>query len=201
MKFSYALLTLALIFVSLASISPAAISNPLQSKTAPARPDAAQAKPAAAPVTPCDANAYVVEEDENGLNVRSGPGKEYSVIAVLTDKDDDEQLVHITGISGSWMRVSSAEALNGKSLFKGTGWVFAGKLGTSVRPDSKGGYQARLYQDADLKSPVVAKVPAEDGTVLVSCKGKWLQVKLQGETIKGWLSPEGQCPNPVTTCP
>lgn len=187
MKISYAFLTVALVFLLLASISPKAVSHPVQTK------------PAAAPVVPCDLDAYVVEEDENGLNVRSGPGKDYKVIAVLSGDDTDEQMVHITGVSGSWMRISTAAALDGKSLFKGTGWVFASKLGTSVRPDGKGGYQARLYQQPDLKSAVVGKIPAEDGTVLISCKGKWVQVK--STTIKGWLSPEGQCPNPVTTCP
>ena len=191
MKINYALITLAVGFLLFTSISPKAISNPPQTKPAPA-------KPAAAPVVACDVNAYVVEEDEKGLNVRSGPGKDYPVIAVLSDKED-EQLVHITGISGGWMKVSTAEALDGRSLFKGTGYIFASKLGTSVRPDSKGGYQARLYQEADLKSPVVGKLPGEDGVVLLSCKGKWVQVKSQN--LKGWLSPEGQCPNPVTTCP
>jgi SH3-like domain-containing protein len=196
MKISYALLILAFVFVLFASVSPKAVSHPIQAKSA-ATP---QAKPAAAaPVVPCDADAYVVEEDEKGLNVRSGPGKEHKVIAVLTGDDDDEQMVHITGVSGGWVRISTAEALDGKSLFKGTGWVFASKLGTSVRPDGKGGYQARLYQEPNLKSAVVGKIPAEDGTAIISCKGKWVQVK--SATLKGWLSPEGQCPNPVTTCP
>ncbi len=194
MKISYALLTLALLFVLFVSVSPRAVSQTPQSKSAP------QSKPvAAAPVVPCDVNAYVVEEDENGLNVRSGPGKEQKVIAVLTGTDQDEQVVHITGISGNWVRISTAEALDGKSLFKGTGWVFASKLGTSVRPDGKGAYEARLYEEPNIKSPVVGKIPAEDGTVILSCKGKWVQVK--NDKLKGWLSPEGQCPNPVTTCP
>src|SRR5215211_5201388 len=120
MKSIYTLLTLAIVFLLFASVSPQAVSHPVRSK------------PAVAPVVPCDADAYVVEEDEKGLNVRSGPGKEHPVIAVLTGDDDDEQMVHISGVSGGWVRISTAAALDGKSLFKGTGWVFASKLGTSV---------------------------------------------------------------------
>jgi SH3-like domain-containing protein len=205
MKISYALLTLAFTFLLFASLSPKAVSHALQAKpsakpqTKPAATPQGKPAPAAAPVVPCDLDAYVVEEDEKGLNVRSGPGKDHKVIAVLTGDEDDEQTVHITGISSGWMRISTAQSLEGKSLFKGTGWVFASKLGTSVRPDGKGGYEARLYQEPNVKSAVVGKVAAEDGTVIVGCKGAWVQVK--SEKIVGWLSPEGQCPNPVTTCP
>ncbi|MDQ3181360.1 MAG: hypothetical protein M3Q33_12670 [Acidobacteriota bacterium] len=32
----------------------------------------------------------------------------------------------------------------------------------------------------------------------IACQGDWMKVK-SGKSI-GWLSPDGQCPNPLTTC-
>ena len=34
-------------------------------------------------VVPCDVSAYVIDKDPNGLNVRSGPGRSYSMIGNL----------------------------------------------------------------------------------------------------------------------
>ncbi|MEW6125604.1 MAG: SH3 domain-containing protein [Acidobacteriota bacterium] len=157
-----------------------------------------QSKPANPPTEACDIDAYMIEDDPNGLNVRSGPGKDYPVIAVLPKKEEPN-LIHISGASGAWVRIAMAETLEGEPLFNGTGYVFASKLATSIRPDGAGGYQARIFQQANLKSKVVTRIPAESEVLIIGCAGKWAQV--QSKSIKGWLSPNGQCPNPVTTCP
>ncbi|HKY44683.1 MAG TPA: hypothetical protein VJM50_16450 [Pyrinomonadaceae bacterium] len=43
-------------------------------------------------VVPCDAAAYVIDKDPNGLNVRSGPGKSYAVIGNLGVEEGTEEV-------------------------------------------------------------------------------------------------------------
>jgi hypothetical protein len=46
---------------------------------------------------------------------------------------------------------------------------------------------------------VLARLRADETRVtLIGCAGPWAQVRA-GSRV-GWLSPDGQCSNPLTTC-
>jgi len=93
-------------------------------------------------IVPCDVEAYVIDQDPNGLNVRPGPAKSYSVTGNLPNKADSGVSVHITGSSGDWVQIDSAveEGTDEEhTFFKGTGWVYAPLLGLTGTAQSKGG--------------------------------------------------------------
>src|SRR5918993_7229 len=78
----------------------------------------------AAAQTPCDLWVYVLDPDPQGVNVRSGPGKQFDAVARLPH-DEYSLMVHVTGATGQWVRVSEAERMeSGDNVFKGAGWVY-----------------------------------------------------------------------------
>jgi uncharacterized protein YgiM (DUF1202 family) len=142
--------------------------------------------------TSCNIYAYVIDKDPNGLNVRSGAGKTFKSLGKIMP-DEDGVMLEVVGATGGWLLIDNAETLSGAETFSGQGWVFAPMLGTSTRGKSK------LYSQANTKSKAVATVPTEAEVVIVGCSGDWAKVKYGGK--QGWLAPDHQCGNPVTTCP
>jgi uncharacterized protein YgiM (DUF1202 family) len=147
---------------------------------------------ASKPSTACSISAYVIDKDANGLNVRSGAGKTFKNLGVIMP-DEDGVMLDVIGATGSWLLINNAETLSGKNTFSNKGWVFASMLGTSTRGDSK------LYAKASAKSKSVATVPTESEVTILGCAGGWAKVKYGSK--QGWLAPDHQCGNPVTTCP
>lgn len=146
----------------------------------------------AKPQTACDVYAYVIDKDPNGLNVRRGAGKNFGALGKIAP-DGDGVMLKIIGASGSWVMIEDAETVNGEKAFDGNGWVFASMLGTSTRMKSK------LYSTPSLKAKSLATVPTETEVTIIGCSGDWAKVKYGSK--QGWLAPENQCGNPVTTCP
>lgn len=150
-------------------------------------------------IVPCDAAAYVIDHDPNGLNVRSGPGKNYAVIGNLPNKADTGVGLHITGSSGDWVRIDSGVeegTEQEQTLFKGVGWVYAPLLGLTGIAQSKGA--TLLYREASQKSGVVKRVPGGDDVNVWGCRGEWLYVEYK--KVKGWAAPKTLCSNSLTTC-
>jgi uncharacterized protein YgiM (DUF1202 family) len=151
------------------------------------------------PIVPCDVEAFVIDQDPNGLNVRSGPGKSYGVIGNLPYKQDTGVSVHITGSSGDWVQIDSGVEEGGdeeQTFFKGAGWVYAPLLGLTGTAQSKGA--TLLYREASQKSGLVKRVPGGDDVKVWGCRGKWLYVEY--EKVKGWAAPRTLCSNSLTTC-
>jgi SH3-like domain-containing protein len=151
-------------------------------------------------VVPCDCDAYVVDTDPAGLNVRSGPGTTNSVITTLpTDRPVE---VTITGSAGAWMRISDAyiyvvDAPTGDITMTFEGWVYGPLLAVTARPS--GPMTVPLYREASTASGVLLGLPMDSEVTLTGCKGTWMKVRY-GQ-VEGWLGPESHCGNPVTTCP
>jgi len=141
---------------------------------------------------PCEISAYVIDRDPAGLNVRSGPGSSFSVVSKLAHSDEGP-IVGIIGSQGKWMLIDRAESIESEELFKGKGWVYGLLLGTSTR------YKVKVLKDPKPKSQVIGSIAAEEEVKIVGCKGGWARV--QYGNLEGWIEPESQCPNPVTTCP
>ena len=151
--------------------------------------------------TPCDLWVYVLDPDPQGVNVRSGPGKKFDAVAKLPH-DEYSLMVHVTGATGQWVRISDAERMeSGESVFKGAGWVYAPGLATQTK--DYGGLdpaapRVKLYREASKRSAVALRLPNETEVTLTGCKGRWARVR--HKNVEAWLDPESQCHSTLTTC-
>lgn len=150
--------------------------------------------------TRCDAKAFVIDADPNGLNVRSGPSKDAKIIGNLPNQSVEGIVVHITGSEDNWLEIDAADEAGGetdRSFFHGQGWVFAPLLGVSGIAIDHGG--TNIYESASRKAKIVGRVPGgNDGVKIRACEGKWLRVEYKG--MIGWAAPDTLCSNPLTTC-
>lgn len=140
----------------------------------------------------CKISAYVIDRDPAGLNVRSQPSATSSVVSKLAHADEGP-IVSIIGSQGKWMLIERAESIEGEEVFKGRGWVFGLLLATSTR------YKVSVLREPRPKSQVIGSIASEEEVKIVGCKGGW--ARIQYGKLEGWIEPESQCPNPVTTCP
>ncbi len=150
---------------------------------------------AAARAAACDVEAYVIDRDPKGLNVRDAPGVQGRVVAVIP-LDVDGTVVRLLASSpNGWVQITHAETIGGAVVFDRKGWVSGNMLGTGTRGYGTKG--VKLYAAA-RKGGAVGTIPSEDEARIAGCSGDWVRVKYKNLT--GWLQPEDQCPNPVTTC-
>jgi SH3-like domain-containing protein len=156
-------------------------------------------EPNAGPVV-CNCEAFVVDTDPKGVNVRSGPGTDYAIVGTLPTNNLVE--VTITGSVGPWMMIENAYIFAEQGMTedidkKIDGFVYGPLL--AVRTQSNGRTLVPLYAEPSPGSRVVAELPMEIDVTLTGCRGTWIKVK-HGQ-IEGWLDPASHCGNPVTTCP
>ncbi len=141
----------------------------------------------------CNISAYVLDRDARGLNVRAGPSANARVLQAVSN--EGSAVARIIGQSGAWFRVSTiTDAESDTILFRGDGWVHSSLLGVSVA-----NADPRLYARPSRQSRAIARLIPEDSQVrLIGCSGDWFRVRGAGRV--GWLSRDGQCSNPLTTC-
>jgi hypothetical protein len=147
---------------------------------------------------PCDMSAYVTDPDPKGTNIRSAPNGEATVVKTMPNASDT--VVKIKGYSGGWFEISRAEMVGDEArvVFEGRGWVHSSLLGLEVGNNGYG--PPALYAAPNKQSRVLKRLrPDEDSVKLLACKEGWAKVQSGGQT--GWLAREGQCANPLTTCP
>lgn len=152
-------------------------------------------------VNRCNIRGYSIDRDPSGLNVRSGPGKRFGITARLRGRKEVGNYIHpeieITGVQGNWLRIRHARlGIDGRTLFKGVGWVNANLVATSTRaPYSE---HTRLRRNRAQSSRTVALLPADIEVRLRGCRGRWAQVAYQGR--RGWLAPGHHCGTAQTSC-
>jgi SH3-like domain-containing protein len=122
------------------------------------------------------------------VNVRSGPNKDQDVRWVYTRAG---MPVEITAEFENWRRIRDWEGAEG--------WVYhsllSGKRSAVVVPTLKD-QLVPLYDEADGKSTVIARLQPGVLTQIKSCDGKWCQVS--GKGFGGWMAQErlwGAYPN------
>jgi len=147
---------------------------------------------AAQPEWICDFEAYVIDPDVRGLNVRAEPDGNAKIVLTLP-KDAIGTTVHIAGCRGKWVRVDSASALNGELPEQVAGWIYASKLGMRTQTTA-----VRVRRQPKAGSQVVGRVPADSDVVLLGCREGW--VLIQYGKLTGWVPVDDLCGNPVTTC-
>lgn len=172
-------------------------SNLSQATPSPGRNTPVATVPNSSPQTQrsCQISAYVIDQDPDGLNVRAGAGENYNIIGKLPTTTL-AVFVDINASQGNWMQLNRAESPE-KVEFLGTGWVYAPLLGTTTRGYGTEGVS--VYASASTESKEIGKISPEKQVKLLGCDRNWVLVQYQ--ELKGWISPESQCPNPLTTCP
>lgn len=146
-------------------------------------------------VAACNVDAYVVDPDPKGLNVRDAPGVGGKVVAAIP-LDTDGTVVHIVASDpNGWVQINRAETIGGAVVFDKKGWVSGNMLGIATRGyDGKG---VKLYARARVRK-AQGTIPSEAEVKVAGCEGDWMRVKYK--SLSGWLDPADQCPNPVTNC-
>ncbi|HEX8557882.1 MAG TPA: SH3 domain-containing protein [Pyrinomonadaceae bacterium] len=156
---------------------------------------AAPAAPGAAAPAACKVEAYVVDKDPGGLNVRDAPGPAGKVVAVIP-LDEEGTTVNIVASSpNGWVQIERAETVMGSVVFDGKGWVSGNMLGVSTRGYGTKG--VRLYAAAG-RGKAVGTIPPEAEARVAGCSGGMMRVRYKNLT--GWLEPDAQCASPVTNC-
>jgi SH3-like domain-containing protein len=146
----------------------------------------------------CNVEAYragFASDEPKTSTLRTKPNKNSAIVKTITTKD--EVVYSISGSDGKgWFEVSKIQAVSDveETLFEGHGWIHSSQLDMSIAASD-----AKLRAAPQKNSRVLKKlIPDESESRPLTCKGKWMRIK-SGRTI-GWLSPEGQCANPLTTC-
>lgn len=155
----------------------------------------------------CDGLAYIIDPDPKGLNVRSGPGNDYPIIAVIPKRPRgseidgyDNIIVTLTAANDQWLLITHAEVDtgeigDGETIFDGKGWVYAPLLGMSTRLR-----EANVYAEPSRQASVVGKIPAKSQQIkLLDCANDWVKVEYPGKLI-GWLDPADKCTTVVGDC-
>ena len=148
----------------------------------------------------CKVEAYgagIASDEPKTSIVRAKPGKNSSILKTVTTKE--EVIYYISGSDGSgWFEISKIQTTGGdieEVLFEGRGWIHSSMVSTSVA-----NADAKLYAAPRKKSRILKKLVADESEAKpVACQGDWMKIKSGKST--GWLSREGQCANPLTTCP
>ena len=148
----------------------------------------------------CSLPAYIVDPDPQGLNVRSGPGKQYPVIGKIP-RGEDAVGVAVIGSTGQWLQVRDARIQGEEEvLFKGPGWVYGPMLATETRAQGYDGPKpvVKVYREPSGRSAVVGKLPPGLEVKITGCKARWARIQSKGLT--GWIDGESQCANTLTNC-
>ena len=128
-------------------------------------------------------------------NIRSKPIKNSPIVKVISTTD--EVVFSITGSNNGWFEISKVETAgtdSDKILFQGRAWVHSSQLDLDVASSDP-----KLYAEPSKKARVLKKlIPDGSPSEPLACKGKWMKVK--SGKLTGWLAPDGQCANPLTTC-
>ena len=156
----------------------------------------------------CSAGAYVIYDGPNGLNVRNKPdGK---VITRLPAG----AMVTIIAYKDGWVKIGEADYPGDEEFAKKNhhpckegwtdlkdinGWIFAKLLGTSVRNYDPGKDEYLLAENILTSKKTVKFEDTEAVVIVLECSGDWLKVQYRDKP--GWLNPELNCPNSLTTCP
>jgi hypothetical protein len=152
-----------------------------------------------AQIDKCVHGGWIEDKDAKGTNIRDTPSVKGKIIGnIPRAKDDGEQsMIEIIGYSNGWLKIQLAESVDGKTFFKGIGWISAKKVAASVETNT--GKPAQLYSQPNGTSKKVGKIPSETLITIVGFDCFGFKVAYKGKT--GWLSADDSCGNPVTTCP
>lgn len=148
----------------------------------------------------CDIDAYLIDPDPSGSNIRMAPSAQSKIIKTITSAygSDYTLSIHITGYSSGWFLIDEATegaSENNEYRFQGKGWIHSSLVGSD---GVSGGTSLFLFPTKKAKR--VGSVQVEEGANLRSCKGKWVEVQNRKNKQTGWAAPNTLCTNGFTNC-
>ena len=144
---------------------------------------------------PCDFMAATGDAQYTATNVREAPSRSAKVLLRIDSTASYE--IHVTGRQGNWYRIDRViDAEQDMPIFRsGTAWIHRSQLALSVA-----GGDHRLYAAPSKASPVVMRLTPDGNLIdVIDCKGRWVKAIIDKQAT-GWLAPDAQCSNPMTTC-
>ncbi|MEO1054148.1 MAG: SH3 domain-containing protein [Bacteroidota bacterium] len=141
----------------------------------------------------CDFTTYVIYRDS--LPLYKEPGGE----AVLYFRFEDDPEYDFGGgfnfknSENGYLQINKDEDYPNLEHY----WVKSNNIEIGVVSYSESQIVS-LYEYPDDKSKSVMTINSGKKLNVFGCQDKWVLVENNGE--KGWLAPEDQCNNPVTTC-
>ena len=182
-----------LIILGLAACDPAAEREPDTQTPPPAAATAVQA---------CNLAGYVAAAE--GVVVQ-GLSPELEITRLPA-----ESIVTITGSSAGRLRIVRAVSVEEETLFtvhkgQGAGWIAVGYLVTGTEPASEAGPGPApgVPVFAGPDGAELDRLTPYDAVNILGCRADWAYIEgtsMEGEAVQGWLAPDAQCPNPVSSC-
>lgn len=150
----------------------------------------------------CTHEAWILNKDPKGLNVRAEPGLKGKIVGNLKyDGGDDNEIVTVTivGYRNGWIEISGASTVGGDELYRGRGWVSARYVMVYTESRDSRIKKIPVFAGPSESSRRIGTVPDEEPVRVAgtSCFG----LKIVHKDKTGWISREDFCGNPVTTCP
>lgn len=158
--------------------------------------------------TQCELAAWVMKGAPADLAVRSGPGPDHAVLAIVPGPYTDGEetyfpQVTITGSRDGWFRISEivTDLYGGlptgpTTSFSGEGWLPGNVLRLWVE-------SGRLWSRPSGDAPIAATFSSDGFKVdrLHACDGAWVEIEGNdaGRRLRGWTT--DVCANQMTTCP
>jgi hypothetical protein len=167
----------------------------------------------------CALMLWVTDPDPKGLNIRATPDGSAKVIGTLPKSTEFTAINSKNGWIQFKKPIAFGPDMPWVPITTGplTGWVHGSLVTTSLRDrltdDERGDHFAVYTEPAETSKRVATWPhgqwwsPANDMPAIqkvLACHGGWLKVDLvdgKKAAHTGWVHPENQCPNQVTTCP
>jgi SH3-like domain-containing protein len=143
----------------------------------------------------CEISAYTASPDQSAANLRAAADVHSRIIARIPA--DTLAVATLTDQRGGWFRVSQVvDAEHGDHLLRqGAAWIHQTQIGLSVA----GGFHWLRRAPSRKGRPVMRLTPDGNRLELIGCQGRWVKVRVDGRRT-GWIPPEAQCSNPMTSC-
>ncbi len=154
----------------------------------------------------CEVEGMVIDPDPAGLNVRADASARAEVVGKIP-MDPDGTIVEIVDARDGWLQLRGFRPMNADPV-KVSGWVSGRMIATAVRcPEETPAEDCTvaLRKEPESGAAEVRRLATESRLLIVGCRGGWVEGETteanRGERSRGWLEANGQCANPVTSCP
>lgn len=154
----------------------------------------------------CSVDAFLIDESKSGSNLFRQPAM--NIIARLPSLQDPEYemgvYLKIRNAQNGWLQLESVEKSDGgiDDRFRGL-WISGKMVGVQVADYNPNGTGKPLRGSPETESKINGYASPVSVVSILDCKGKWIYTEtlnIEGEKVKGWLAPEDQCANMVSSC-
>ena len=143
-----------------------------------------------------DVQAYIIDEDPNGLNVRAGPSLKKDIISKIPYNSYGMLTqVDIADAKNGWLKIREWHDGAVRAQFDHDAWIYGRLVAVLIKIDGDNNIYASDVHTARQEGKFVEGRQVK----VLDCGKEWLFVEGQstyGKKVKGWLSPYGQAISP-----